>query len=149
MRIRNSRCGSTTNRNPLSCSGWALCLLPLVLKESLKVGHVPRNWRCCPCTFKATRDCVPTITGTETVLPAKPHLLKWRTLWLATNILRWVSCAMCLSKCMATCNQCNCLFIIHSHASKGFANVASREKWIRISIWTFRVDVDQSHLNCA
>src|SRR4029077_14401928 len=45
--------------------------------------------------------------------------------------------------------QRNGLFVIHRHASEGFADIPRRGDWIGISIRPLRIDVDQTHLNSA
>ena len=135
--------------NPLCCTSGRLCLLPLVLKERLKVGVIPCRWSWCPSTFEAARNSFCAISLAIGVLPTKTHLFDRRTFWFCTNIFSWICRTMCFTECMSTGNECNGLFIIHSHTSKCFANIFCRCKNIRISIWTFRVYINQTHLHCS
>ena len=55
---------------------------------------------------------------------------------------------MCFSKCVATRNQRSCFGIVHCHRTKCTANVGCRGEGVRNAVWTFWVDVDQTHLRC-
>ena len=48
---------------------------------------------------------------------------------------------------MSTGDEGYGLFVIHSHATEGFTNITSCGKWIRVSVRSFRVDVNQTHLH--
>ena len=54
---------------------------------------------------------------------------------------------MSLAKSMTACNESNGFLVVHGHAPEGFANVTSSGNWIRISIWTLRINVNQPHLH--
>ena len=66
--------------------------------------------------------------------------------WLWTNMGR-ITCAVRFTECVTARNQCDGFFIIHAHARKGFANITARRDWIWISVWTFWVHIDQTHLH--
>ena len=59
----------------------------------------------------------------------------------------WIARTMGFAECMATSHQSDGLFVVHRHACKCFADVDARSQRIRITIWTFWVDVDQTHLH--
>jgi len=75
-------------------------------------------------------------------------LFNWRNAGVTRNALFWLLCAMCLSKCVATCDQRSCFGIVHRHCTKCTANVGCRGEGIRNAVWTFWIDVDQTHLRC-
>ena len=77
--------------------------------------------------------------------PTKALQLNRGAFWLWTN-MRGITCAVRFTECVTTRNQCNGLFVIHAHTRKSFANIAARRDWIWISVWTFWVHIDQTHL---
>ena len=46
-------------------------------------------------------------------------------------------------------DQGNCLLVVHRHASKRLPNIACRCDWVRLAVRSFRVHIDQPHLNSA
>ena len=102
--------------------------------------------RRCPRTFEPAGDCVPSVTGAELILPAESLLLNSSRLWLAPNVAAR-SRTVALAKGVSTSNQCHGFFVVHRHPAKRLANVFGRCQWIAVGVWTFRVDVNQSHLH--
>ena len=56
---------------------------------------------------------------------------------------------MTFSKGVATCNESHCFFVVHGHAGKGFADIATGRDGIGLSVRAFGVHIDQTHLDCA
>ena len=54
---------------------------------------------------------------------------------------------MGFAKCVSARNQRYGFFVIHGHATEGFPNIASSCQWVGFAVGTFRIDVDQTHLN--
>ena len=50
---------------------------------------------------------------------------------------------------MTARDECDGFFIVHRHARKRLANVACGRKRIRISVGTFWVHIDETHLHCS
>ena len=72
-------------RSPLICASGALGQFPLISKERVEVSIVPGDRRLSPRTLDTAGGRVNTLTRSKAVDPTKALLLKWRTLWLATN----------------------------------------------------------------
>ena len=147
MCIRHGRRCSRVGRDPLLCTGRALDELPFVLEQGLEVAVVPGDRRGSPGTLETTRDRVLSVAGTEAVLPAQAHLLNRSTLRLGSHVLAGIARAVSLAEGVTTGDECNCLLVIHGHASKGLADVACRGQRIRVAVGAFGIDVDQAHLN--
>ena len=149
MCIRNGIRSRSAFWNPLCGSCGALGLHPLERIKIRKVLNAPLGRGCSPCAFEATGDRVTGLTGTALVLPTKPLLFNSCSCRGSTHAFGRISFAVSLPEAMPTCDQCDSLFIIHRHATKGLANVFCCSKGIRVSVWTFRIHIDQSHLNCG
>ena len=54
---------------------------------------------------------------------------------------------MRLTEGVTTCDQGDGFFVVHRHAPECFTRIFGRKKRIRIAVWTFRIDIDQTHLN--
>ena len=65
------------------------------------------------------------------------------------NIFAGIGSAMRFAKGVSSCNQCHRFFVIHRHATKRLADVTRCRNRIRFSVRTFRIYIDQSHLNRA
>ncbi|CAB5069457.1 unannotated protein [freshwater metagenome] len=85
MSIRHRALSIWICRSPLICACGAVGEFPLVAKERVEVGVVPSDRRASPRTLDTARGGVNTLTGTKAVNPAQTLLLKWRSLWLATD----------------------------------------------------------------
>ena len=94
LRICASRC-------PLICASGALGQFPLITKERVEVSIVPGDRGASPRALDTARGCVNTLASAKAVDPPKALLLKWRTLWLATNKVR-VACTVRLAERVAT-----------------------------------------------
>ena len=54
---------------------------------------------------------------------------------------------MGLSEGVATSREGHSFSVVHCHTSKSLADVLSAEQWVRVRVWSFWIDVNQSHLN--
>ena len=80
------------------------------------------------------------------VLPALAHFFHGGTGWFAAYET-WIAGTVHLAKRVSTGHEGDGLFVVHGHASEGFADVARRSERIGIAVGPLRVDVDQTHLN--
>ena len=83
-----------------------------------------------PCLLVQPRPCsaMPAASGSAPTRPASPA--------------PWV-----LAERMAAGDQRNGFIVVHGHAAERVADVAGRSQRIRLAAGTFRVDVDETHLN--
>ena len=80
------------------------------------------------------------------IVPAKALLFECFTRGLDAHTLVRFVCTVTFTKGVTACNQRDRLGVVHSHSTKGFANIICGKSRIRISIWSLRIHVDQSHL---
>ena len=64
-----------------------------------------------------------------------------------TYIFACIGRAVRFAKGVTSCNECHGFLIIHCHATKSLADVTRCRNRIRFSVRTFRIYIDQSHLN--
>ena len=133
-------------RFPLISTSRALCQLPFVTKQVFKVVVAPLSRSCRPSNFKTTGNRVSSLTRLETAHPAKTLSFQVSHFRIVSQVVS-ISSTMALTKRMTTCNQSNRFLIIHRHAGKGLANIFRRLNGVRIAVRTFRIDINQSHLN--
>ena len=132
--------------HPLPCTRWALGQLPVITQQHIQVAHIPFDRIGCPGPFQTTGDGIAALAAAEAALPAEALLFNACCFRLCADVGS-ITCTMDLTEGVAAGGQCHGFVIVHCHASKGFANVASRRQWIRIAIRAFRVHIDQPHLN--
>ena len=82
------------------------------------------------------------------ILPAKAHSFHGGTGWFAAYETG-IAGSVHLAKGVSTGHEGYGLFIVHGHATKGFAHVACRGKRIGVAVRAFRIDINQAHLNGA
>ena len=82
------------------------------------------------------------------VFPTQSHFFNRSTFWCSANKTS-ITCTMYLTKSVSTSNKSNSFFIIHSHTVKSFTNIFCACNRIRISIWTFWININQTHLHCS
>ena len=140
---------STTLWSPLLCASRALEEFPLVHKEVIEVVVAPLCWLGCPDAFEATRDGVTSVASSHGVDPAKSLRFNWCSFWFWSYVLIRVTCTVSLSKGVTTSNKRDSFFVVHCHACKRFTNVNRSLKWVRVSVRSFWVYVDESHLHCT
>src|SRR5882757_3570729 len=146
MCVRNRARAAVVLRLPLMSAGRALGQLPFVAEQVLEEFVAPQCGCAGPGNFEAAGDGISSVARTEGALPSEALVLDVTTLWIRTD-MRSRACAMGLAEGVSTGNQRNCLFVVHGHATKGFANVAGRGNGIRLAVRALRIDIDQTHLN--
>ena len=80
------------------------------------------------------------------IVPAKALLFECFARGLDAHTLVGFVCAVTFTKGVTTRNKRNCLGVVHGHSTKGLANIICGKGRIRVSIWSLRIHVDQSHL---
>mmetsp|Transcript_17084 Transcript_17084/g.28024 ORF Transcript_17084/g.28024 Transcript_17084/m.28024 type:complete len:205 (-) Transcript_17084:1340-1954(-) len=133
---------STILWNPLDRSTWTLGFLPLILEQIVKVPIIPLRRLGSPSTLQPTCNSILPFSTLKSILPSQPHLMNIRTFRLSTHILIRISRTMRFAKGMSPCNQCHSLFIVHTHSIECFTNILGRCKYVRITIWSFRINID-------
>ena len=131
---------------PLPSTCGALSELPLVAEEVFKIVIAPLRWGGGPCSLESAGNGVFGVAFAVGVLPAKAHFFHGCPCGLPANEA-WVSCTVHFTKGVSTGHQGHGFFVVHGHATKGFAHVACRGKRIGVAVGAFRVDINQSHLN--
>ena len=132
---------------PLVCACGALGEFPLVAEEVLKIVIAPLGRGGGPCTFQSTGDGVLGVTRAEGVVPAHALLLDGGSSRFAANIFGRICSAVRLSESVSAGDQCHGFFVVHRHAAEGFPDIAGSRHRIGIAVGSFRVNVDQTHLN--
>ena len=146
MRIRHGIRERPIGGDPLMRASGAFRQHPIMVQQVLEVVIVPLGRVDGPGAFDPAGNGMHAHAGMEAAHPAKPHLLKRCGFRFRANMARGAS-AMALAEGMATCRQRDGFFVIHRHAGEGFANIAARGDWIRITVRAFRIDVNQTHLH--
>ena len=147
MRIGHGIGHCATFGNPLLGSGWALDEFPVVFQKDLEVVVVPLGGVGCPRTFDAAGDGVNSVALCLGVDPTETLRRNWCTLGGWPDVLAGVASAVGFAEGVSTGGQRHSFFVVHRHAGKGFANVASRSQWVCFAVGAFWVDIDQAHLH--
>ena len=83
----------------------------------------------------------------KAIFPAEPLLLEGRALGFGADILARIGSAVAFSERVAAGDERNRLLIVHCHAQERLTNIPRRGDRIRLAVGSFRIDVDQAHLN--
>ncbi len=134
--------------NPLFGAGRAPGEFPFVAEQHVEVAVVPSCRIGFPRAFNAAGGGVHTFAAAKRVDPAQPHGFDVGGFRFRANELG-VTSAVGFAKRVAAGNKRNGFFVVHRHAGKGFAHIATGGDRIRIAIRTFRIHVDQAHLHCG
>mmetsp|Transcript_16306 Transcript_16306/g.51029 ORF Transcript_16306/g.51029 Transcript_16306/m.51029 type:complete len:304 (+) Transcript_16306:1044-1955(+) len=138
--------GSAILGRPLVGTGRTLGQLPLVLEQVVKVAVVPLGRVVRPRTLEAARNGILANAGAVLAQPAKALRLDWRSLWLGSDEVG-VARAVRLAKGVPAGNESHRLLIVHGHATERLTNVTGGSKWVRLTVGSLGVDVDESHLH--
>src|SRR6202795_1985741 len=130
-------------------TGRALGQFPFVAEQVGEEVVAPLGWRLGPSDFEAAADGVSTKTFTKFILPSQALVLDVGAFWFGAHVVGGNRGTVGLAERMPAGNQCDCFFVVHGHAAKCFANVPGCSDGIGLSIWPFRVYVNQAHLNRA
>ena len=82
----------------------------------------------------------------KAVFPTKAHLLDRCAFRFGTN-KGWIASAVAFTKGVTTRNQCHSFCVIHAHTRECFANINTRQYWIRVAVWPLWVHINQTHLH--
>ena len=148
MGIRHLVCAGAIPGRPLPGAGRALHLFPLVAKQRVEIAVVPGYRGRCPGAFDATGDGIAALAAAKTAAPALALLLNGGAFRFRAHVRR-VAGAVRLAEGMTTGDERYRLLVVHRHAGKGFAYVASRSNRIRGAVGPLRIDVDKTHLHGA
>ena len=119
-----------------------------MIEKHLEVPVVPLGWIRSPCTFDSARHGIAANAARGVIHPAETLLNDLCRLWGWPKSLR-IAVTVCLANGMPTGCECHGLFVVHGHARKRFADVGCRPEWIRLTINTLWVYVNQAHLHCC
>src|SRR5207244_2655565 len=100
----------------------------------------------CPGALETAGDRVVGHSAAMAALPAETLLRDVRAFGLGAN-LRRVAGAMALAERVPASRQGDGLLVVHRHVVEGLADFASGCERVRAAARTFRIDVDQPHLN--
>src|SRR6476469_1849933 len=117
-----------------------------MVKQVLKKTCAPFGRRRSPSNFQAAGDGVATFARPEAVLPTKSLCLESFRFRLRTDVRRRRS-AVCFAKGMTASDERDRFFVIHGHAFERFPDVCRRESRIRVTVRSFWVHVNQTHLH--
>src|SRR3984957_17468468 len=149
MRITHRPFTRAMLRRPLLGSGWALSQLPVEVEQVLEEVVAPLGRRRGPCDFKAAADRIGTVAFAEFVLPAKTLVLNIGALRFVAYILSRNARAVSFAEGVADGDQSDRFFVVHRHTPKCFANIPAGRNRISLSVRSFGLHIDQSHLDRA
>ena len=147
MGVGNEACTRTVFRVPLPGTTGTLGDFPIVTEKVIEIFVVPGDGPGGPGTFEAAGDGVFGIALTGGVLPAEALLLDRSAFRFRADIFAGIVCTVALAEGVAAGNEGEGLFVIHGHAAEGFADVAGGGERVGTAVGTFRVDVDEAHLD--
>ena len=134
---------------PLVRTGRALRQHPLMAEQVLEVAVVPLDRVPGPCTLDAAGDGVDALAAAKAVLPAEALLFDASALGCGADILGRIGRAVGLAEGVPAGDERHGLLVIHGHAGEGLADVPCRGDRVRLAIRSFRIHVDQPHLDGA
>ena len=147
MCIRYRSCGLSINWNPLDSACGASRHFPIKREQVGEVEHAPAGRRRCPSTFKTRGHRIFRVAFAALVVPAEALLFQCFTGRFNANALVWLVRAVALTEGVTTSDQRYCLGIVHCHTAESLANIVSSERRVWITVWPFRVYIDETHLN--
>src|SRR5450755_2657184 len=127
-------------------TGRTLRQFPFEAEQVVEEVVAPLGWRLGPSDFQAAADSVSSTTFTKFILPSETLFVQLGAFRFGPNMVSGNRSAMGLAERMPAGNQCNRFFIVHGHALERFPNIPGRRDRIRLTIRSFRIHVDQSHL---
>ena len=133
-------------RHPLPGAGRALRHFPLVAEQGVEIAVVPSCRRGRPRALDATCDRIAALAAAEAVLPAESLRLDGGTLGFGTDMGR-VAGAMSFAEGVAASGERDGFLVVHRHPGESLADIAARGDRVRFAVRSFRIDVDQAHLD--
>src|SRR5580700_10046076 len=149
MCIRHRSFACAIFRCPLMCTGRALRQFPFVAEQVGEEVVAPLRRRGGPNHFQSAADSVTTVTFAKFIFPSEALILDVGAFWFVTHILSGNTGAVGLAEGVSAGNERHGLLIIHRHTGEGLADITCRSYRIRLSIWAFRIHIDQTHLHGA
>ncbi len=149
MRVRDRRMQRLVSWHPDDGAARATSCLPLEIEEILQVERGPLSGGLRPGAFEAAGHGVLSIALTALVLPAKTLLFQGCAARLHAHAVLGIVCAMHLAKCMTAGGQCNRFLVIHRHATERDADVRGGGQRVRITLRTFRIHINETHVSGA
>ncbi len=147
--IRYSICSHTMFWFPLMSAGWTFRQFPFITKKVPEEVIGP-PCRCCgPGSLQTACNSITGITFPKGVFPSESLFLNTCRSRFRSNMLAGIGSSMCLPEGMTAGNKCNSLLIIHCHPSESFTNITGSSQRIRNTVRTFRIDINQTHLNSS
>src|SRR5580704_14856657 len=128
-------------------AGRTLRQFPFVAEQVGEEVVAPLRRRRGPDHFQTATDRVTTMTFAKFIFPSEALILDFGAFWLVAYILSGNTRAMGFAEGVTTSDECNCFFVIHSHAGKSLSDIPCRGKRIRLSIRPFRIHIDQTYLH--
>ena len=147
MRIGDRAAGGGILRFPLRRAGRALRQLPLIVEEIVEVVVVPLRRARRPRAFESAGDRRVTVAAPKAVFPAQSLLFDRCTLGFGADVLLGIGGTMDFAERMPARDERDRFLVVHRHASERLSNVPRRCDRVRIAVRSFRVHVDQAHLN--
>ncbi len=149
MRIGHRTGACAILRRPLLRTSRALCQLPFVAEQIFEEVVAPLRRRGGPGHFQAAADRVAAVAVAETVLPAEALILDQGTLGLGRDILFGIGSAVSLAKVCppAMSATVSSSFIAMRPNVSRISRAAAI--WIRLSVGSFRIYINQAHLHRA
>src|ERR1700691_5335467 len=149
MSIGHRACACITFWFPLMRASRTLGQFPLVFEQVLEEIVTPFRWCACPGDFQAAGNCITCNAGGVGVCPDEAVLLNWRAFWLSSHVLLGRAGSVSLAKRVTACDQGDGLFIVHSHAREGLADILGWRNRIRHAFRAFRIDINETHSGTA
>src|SRR5512143_1828725 len=112
-------------------AGRAPGQFPFIAEQIPEEVVAPLRGRGGPGDFQAAADRVAAFAGAKAALPAQALFLDAGSFGLRSYIFR-ITSAVGLAKGMSACDEGNRFFVVHRHASKGFADVPGGSQRIRV-----------------
>src|SRR5579864_1550804 len=147
MRIWHRTVACAILRRPLMRTGRALRQFPFVGEQVREEVVAPLRRRGRPNDFQATTNCVSTKTLAKLVLPPEALIFDGCAFWFGAYILSGNGSAVRFAEGVTPGNERDSLLVIHRHAGKSLPDIPCRGDRIRLSIWPFRIHIDQTHLH--
>ena len=112
----------------------------------MEIAVIPLRGVRGPSAFDAAGHSVAPDSSSDMVHPAETLLFYVCCLRCGPKIFS-IAIAVCFANGVATCCQCNSLFIIHRHTGEGQAHVLCGTKRIWCAVHALWVHINQTHLH--
>src|SRR5208337_2812522 len=134
---------------PLLSACGALRQLPFIAEQILQVIVVPLCRVVCPCTLQAARYRIRALAAAKAVFPAQALLFDGSSFGYRTDILERIGSSMGFAEGVSAGDEGNGLLVVHRHPRECLPNIPRRGNWIGLAVGSFRIHINQAHLNGA